>query len=280
NKRGVADAAGLGHLLDEVVALTGALADPGEHRHTTVVLGDTGDHLLDQHGLADAGTTEQADLAALHVGGEQVDDLDAGLEHLGLGLELVEGGGLAVDAPPLLDVVLLALLEVEDVTGRVEHVALGDVTDRDGDRLTGVDDAGAADEAVGRLHRDGADHAVTDVQRDLEDQRLGLAGELQLHLELVVHLGHRVRGELDVHHGAGHPGDAAGAPGARALLGLFNSGSHISHSFPALASASAFTPPTISLISWVMPAWRAWLAMRVYFLISSSALSVADFMAF
>ena len=59
---------------------------------------------------------------------------------------------------------------------------------------------------------------------------------------------------------------------ARALLGPFNSGSHISHSFPALASASAFTPPTISLISWVMPAWRAWLAMRVYFLISSSAL--------
>ena len=53
-----------------------------------------------------------------------------------------------------------------------------------------------------------------------------------------------------------------------------------SHSFPALASASALTPPTISLISWVIPAWRAWLAIRVYFLISSSALSVADFIAF
>ena len=43
---------------------------------------------------------------------------------------------------------------------------------------------------------------------------------------------------------------------------------------------AAFTPPTISLISWVMPAWRAWLAIRVYFLMSSSALSVADFIAF
>ena len=64
HQRGLADDAGLGHLGDEVVALTGALADTGEHRHTTVVLGDAGDHLLDQHGLADAGAAEQADLAA------------------------------------------------------------------------------------------------------------------------------------------------------------------------------------------------------------------------
>src|SRR5207342_996148 len=121
---GLADDAGLLHLDDEVVALTGALTDTGEHRHTTVVLGDTRDHLLDEHGLADAGTTEEADLAAEDVRREQVDDLDAGLEHLGLGLELVEGRRLAVDAPPLLDVGLLALLEVEALAERVEHVAL------------------------------------------------------------------------------------------------------------------------------------------------------------
>ena len=46
-----------------------------------------------------------------------------------------------------------------------------------------------------------------------------------------------------------------------------------------VASASAFAPPTISLISWVISAWRAWLACRVNVLMSSSALSVADFMA-
>src|SRR5690606_12454108 len=68
------------HLVDEVVALTGALADAGEHRHTTVVLGDALDHLLDEDRLADARTTEEADLATLHVRGEEVDDLDAGLE--------------------------------------------------------------------------------------------------------------------------------------------------------------------------------------------------------
>ena len=106
---GLAEDAGLLHLDDQVVALTGALADTGEHRHTTVVAGDAGDHLLDEHRLAHAGAAEQADLAALDVGGQQVDDLDAGLEHLGLGLELVEGRGLAVDAPALLDLEGLAL---------------------------------------------------------------------------------------------------------------------------------------------------------------------------
>ena len=52
---------------------------------------------MDQHGLANAGTAEQANLAALAVGRQQVDHLDAGLKHLGLGLQLSEEGGGAVD---------------------------------------------------------------------------------------------------------------------------------------------------------------------------------------
>src|SRR3712207_8381764 len=55
-----------------------SLTDAGEHRHTAVVLRDARDHLLDQHGLADAGAAEQADLPAQDVRCEQVDDLDAG----------------------------------------------------------------------------------------------------------------------------------------------------------------------------------------------------------
>jgi hypothetical protein len=43
------------------------------------------DQLLDQHRLADAGPAEEADLAALDVGRDQVDDLDARLEDLDLG---------------------------------------------------------------------------------------------------------------------------------------------------------------------------------------------------
>ena len=92
DQRGVLEHARLGHLDAEVGALTRALADAGEHRHTTVVLGDPADHLGDEHGLADTGAAEQADLAAQQVGREEVDDLDAGLEHVARGSSSSNGG--------------------------------------------------------------------------------------------------------------------------------------------------------------------------------------------
>ena len=76
--------AALDHLVIKVVALAGALAHAGEHRVTAVRLGDVVDEFHDQHGLAHAGATEEADLAALGVGRQQVDDLDAGFEDLRL----------------------------------------------------------------------------------------------------------------------------------------------------------------------------------------------------
>ena len=62
---GLVDDAGLLHLEPEVGALAGPLADAGEDRHAAVLRGHPVDHLLDEHGLADAGATEEADLAAL-----------------------------------------------------------------------------------------------------------------------------------------------------------------------------------------------------------------------
>ena len=77
--------AGFDELVIEIVALAGALADAGEHRVTTVRLGDVVDQFLNEHGLADAGAAEQADLAALGVRREQIDDLDAGDENFSFG---------------------------------------------------------------------------------------------------------------------------------------------------------------------------------------------------
>ena len=96
---GLLEHARLHHLDPEVGAFTGALADAGEHRHATVLGGDPVDHLGDQHGLADAGAAEQADLAAGDVRGEQVDDLDAGLEHARRRLEGVERRGRRGGSP-------------------------------------------------------------------------------------------------------------------------------------------------------------------------------------
>ena len=70
-------------LVIEVVAFAGALADAGEYRIAAVGLGDVVDEFLNEHRLPDACAAEQADLAALGVGREEVHDLDAGDENLG-----------------------------------------------------------------------------------------------------------------------------------------------------------------------------------------------------
>ena len=59
-----------------------------------MLLGDSVDHLLDDDGLAHAGPPEEADLAALHVGLEEVDDLDPRLEHQGRGSSWSNAGAL------------------------------------------------------------------------------------------------------------------------------------------------------------------------------------------
>ena len=89
--------AGIDHLVIEVVALAGALADAGEHRIAAMRLGHVVDQLHDQHGLADAGAAEQADLAAFGVRREQVHHLDAGDQDLGLGRLIDVRGRRGVD---------------------------------------------------------------------------------------------------------------------------------------------------------------------------------------
>ena len=89
------------HLVIEVVALARALADAGEHRIAAMRLGDVVDQLLMMHGLADAGAAEQADLAALGIGREQVDDLDAGDQNFGFGRLVGIGRRRLVDGAPV-----------------------------------------------------------------------------------------------------------------------------------------------------------------------------------
>ena len=56
-----------------------------------MLLGDVADELLDDDRLAHAGAAEDADLAALGERADEVDDLEAGLEDLGLGGLVLEG---------------------------------------------------------------------------------------------------------------------------------------------------------------------------------------------
>ena len=156
------DDARLGHLVDEVVALAGALADAREHGHAGVLLRDVVDQLLDDDRLADAGAAEDADLAALAEGADEVDDLEAGLEDLDLGGLVLEGRGLRGGSAGMWSASTGALA-VDRVAQDVEHAAEGDLAHGDGDRGAGVADRGAAGQAVGRGHGHGADPVVAEV---------------------------------------------------------------------------------------------------------------------
>src|SRR6202035_3984915 len=76
------DHSGFRHLQPKIVAFASALADASKHRKTAMILGDVVDEFHDDDGLAHASAAEQADLAALKEGLNQIDNLDAGLKHL------------------------------------------------------------------------------------------------------------------------------------------------------------------------------------------------------
>ena len=161
------------HLQPQVVALARALADAAERRQAAVLLGEVVDQLLDQHGLADAGAAEQADLAALRVGREQVDDLDARSRTSrssasgprraapswwmlrGAACPRAAGSPRSIGSPSRLKMRPSVASPTGTVIGRAR-----------------VDHLGAAREAVGRVHRDRAHAVVAEVLLDLADEHV------------------------------------------------------------------------------------------------------------
>ena len=178
----------------EVVALASALADTGEHRQAAVRLGDVVDELHHVDRLADTGTAEQADLAALGERAHEVDHLDAGFEQVLRRAQLVVGRRLAVDLRGEFLADRTAL--VDRIAEHVHDAAERRTADRHRDSRVGVVHRQAAAQAVGRAERDRAHDAVA-------EQLLDFEGEVgSHHLQRVVHLGHLVARELHVHHRA------------------------------------------------------------------------------
>ena len=95
----------LNHLVVQIVALLGPLADTSEHRETTVSLGNIVDIIKfhDKDSLADSSATKKTNLASLTAGGEQdqVDDLDTSDKDFMLDGHLVKVGSLSVDGQAL-----------------------------------------------------------------------------------------------------------------------------------------------------------------------------------
>ena len=118
----------LNHLVVQIVALSGHLADTSEHRETTVSLGNVIDKLHDEDSLADSNATKETNLASLTAGGKQVDDLD---KDFMLDGHLVKVRSLSVDGLALVGGDGTHL--VNRVTDHVDDAAKGLLADRDGD---------------------------------------------------------------------------------------------------------------------------------------------------
>ena len=100
DQHGAREHAGALHVGQQLMAFAGAFADAGEDRDALVFLDHGVDQFHDQHGLADAGAAEHRRLAALRQRGEQIDHLDAGLEHLGGRGFVLQRRRRLVDAAP------------------------------------------------------------------------------------------------------------------------------------------------------------------------------------
>ena len=211
---GLADL-GFLHFEPQVGPFAGPLADAGEHRVTAVGRRDAGDQLGENDRLAETGTAEQPGLATADERRQQVDDLDARFEQLGLGRQVAERRRIAVDRPMFVGVDRTAA--VDRVADDVEHAAERRLADGHRHRAAGVDALLAADQTVGAAQRDAAHAAAAEVL-------LHLAGEVDLHalvlgddLHGVVDRRQLIFGELDVERRADDLGDAADVLGGLAV---------------------------------------------------------------
>ena len=119
------------------------------------------DQLHDDDGLADTGAAKQSDLAALLVRLEQINDLDAGFEHLQFGGLVFQRRGGTMNRVAFLRLDRTFL--VDGLTENVQDAAKRARAYRDGDRLAQIFGLHAAHESLGRLHRDRSDAAFAEV---------------------------------------------------------------------------------------------------------------------
>ncbi len=164
---------------------------------------DVVDQFLNQNGLADTGTAEQADLAALGIWCQQVNDLDAGDEDFSLGGLIDEFRGRTVNWQGLISLDRAFL--VNRLTDNVHDTAEGSGTDRHVDRRTGIGNFLTADQTVGGVHGDCPDGVFTKMLCDFENQSdiTDLGGQC-------VHDCWQIAVKLHIHHGAQNLGNPSG----------------------------------------------------------------------
>ena len=257
DQHGFIDDLGFRHIEVEVVSLAGALAHAGKHRHAAVMLRHVMDELHDDHGLAHAGAAEETDLAALLERREEVDDLDAGFEHLRPGLLIEESRRIAMNGQGGFGLDLA--LVIDGPSGIVHEPSQACLADRHRNRCAGIDHRKPAGHALGWAENDRARGVGAHVLHHFENHRRvqlsGAAGSL-IDRQCGIDGRNFVRREFDVDD-------------LTENLGNFTCSHYFTTSLVAMISA----------ISLVINAWRALFISRVMVSMSVPALRVALSMA-
>ena len=123
--------------------------------------------------LPTPGAPEKADLASTGEGLDQVDDLDAGLQHLGFRALVHQAGSRTVDRISLLGFNRAQL--VDGLSQDIEDPAQGFRSHRDADGSAQIEGLHAPHHSIGGLHGDAFDHSLSQVmghfQGDVDGHR-------------------------------------------------------------------------------------------------------------
>ncbi len=207
----VTDDAGFYHFTEEVVALTGALSNAGEHGKAVVGLCNVVDEFLDENGLTYASAAEKADFTAFEVRFQKVYDLDSGKEDFLGGGKVFELRRVTVNGQGFHAVQLLH--SVYGVSGNVHDTAADLPANRHGDGSVGVFYVQSPAEAVRGVHGDGAHGILSNVLLHLQDYAFAIWA---LHLQGIPYAGQFKFGlpgrniEMDIYYRAHHLGDFSG----------------------------------------------------------------------
>src|ERR1700756_2232246 len=197
------DHARLAHFQPQVVAFARAFADAAEHREPAMLLGNVVDQFHNDDGLPDAGAAEESNLPALQEGLNQIDDLDAGLEHLRRRRLLFEAWRGTVNRIAFRRSDWAQI--VDRFANHIHDSAKGAAPDRNGNGAAEVDGFHPANHAVGRLHGNGAHATFAQMLLHFEDDfdRHGNVEAVADHAQGLINRRHGRLGELHVHCGTG-----------------------------------------------------------------------------
>src|SRR5690606_15733851 len=187
-------------LVVKVVTFTRALTNASENGIAAVRLSDVVDQFLNKNRLADASATEQADLTALGIGRQEVENLNAGDQDFRFRRLLDIFRSRLVNAAGLRCVDWTSF--INRLTNHVDDTAEHFRTDRNADRRARIGDRLTTHQTVGRVHRDTTYRVLTEVLSNLKNQAVSLVVGLkrvqdrrQIVLELNVH--HRANNLTD-----------------------------------------------------------------------------------